>query len=102
MIQCDSVHLLCASRRDSFLPAVVFVGLNELHVRRADMDERGDSMTDTGPLVKLKDAMKKIKKDITAMDLRIGTVAHNLLHIKLAEQSSKENKRGADNSDDED
>jgi hypothetical protein len=28
------------------------------------MDERGESMTDTGPLVKLKESMKKIKKEI--------------------------------------
>mmetsp|Transcript_67536 Transcript_67536/g.180497 ORF Transcript_67536/g.180497 Transcript_67536/m.180497 type:complete len:170 (+) Transcript_67536:53-562(+) len=28
------------------------------------MDERGESMTDTGPLVKLKEAMKRVKKDI--------------------------------------
>ncbi len=36
----------------------------ELEIIKAQMDERGESMTDTGPLVKLKDAMKKIKKEI--------------------------------------
>ena len=59
---------------------------------RAQSDERGESMTDTGPLVRLKEAMKKIKKEIKEMDLRIGTVSHNLLHIKMA-QSNGESER---------
>ena len=36
----------------------------ELEIIKAQMDERGESMTDTGPLVKLKESMKKIKKEI--------------------------------------
>ena len=46
----------------------------ELDSIKSQSDERGESMTDTGPLVRLKDAMKKIKKEIKEMDLRIGTV----------------------------
>uniref|UniRef100_A0A7S0W435 Intraflagellar transport protein 57 homolog n=1 Tax=Hemiselmis tepida TaxID=464990 RepID=A0A7S0W435_9CRYP len=75
---------------------------DELETIKSDMDSRGDSMTDTGPLVKLKDAMKKIKKDITGMDVRIGTVAHNLLHIKLAHEHSKENDRDHNKDEDDD
>lgn len=75
---------------------------DQLETIRSQMEERGDSMTDTGPLVKIQGAMKTIKKEITSMDLRIGTVAQNLLHIKLAEQSSKENDRGGNKSDDDD
>ncbi len=37
---------------------------DELEAIKSQMDERGESMTDTGPLVKLKEAMKKIKKEI--------------------------------------
>ena len=38
------------------------------------MDERGTSMTDTGPLVKIKQSLTRLKKDTTQMDLRIGVV----------------------------
>eukprot|EP00960_Hanusia_phi_P053450 762080-Hanusia_phi.AAC.3 len=31
---------------------------------KSQMDERGESMTDTGPLVKLKEAMGKVKKEV--------------------------------------
>eukprot|EP00293_Proteomonas_sulcata_P002669 CAMPEP_0184321250 /NCGR_PEP_ID=MMETSP1049-20130417/118007_1 /TAXON_ID=77928 /ORGANISM="Proteomonas sulcata, Strain CCMP704" /LENGTH=399 /DNA_ID=CAMNT_0026641981 /DNA_START=52 /DNA_END=1252 /DNA_ORIENTATION=- len=60
-----------------------------LETIRTQMEERGDSMTDTGPLVKMKDAMKKVKKDIKEMDLRIGTVSHNLLHIRMQQEAMK-------------
>jgi estrogen-related receptor beta like 1 len=39
----------------------------ELEIIKAQMDERGESMTDTGPLVKLKEAMKKVKKEIKVL-----------------------------------
>ena len=57
----------------------------QLEALKSQSDERGESMTDTGPLVRLKDAMKKIKKESREMDLRLGTVSHNLLHIKMAQ-----------------
>ena len=59
-------------------------------------------MTDTGPLVRLKDAMKKIKKEIKEMDLRIGTVSHNLLHIKMALSNDKGDTRNKPDDDEED
>jgi estrogen-related receptor beta like 1 len=37
------------------------------------MDDRGSSMTDTAPLVKMKQAMQKLKGEIKQMELRIGT-----------------------------
>ena len=46
----------------------------QLESIKSQSDERGESMTDTGPLVRLREAMKKIKKEIKEMDLRIGTV----------------------------
>jgi hypothetical protein len=55
--------------------------------------------------VRLKEAMKKIKKEIKEMDLRIGTVSHNLLHIKMANSSDKideKRKKAGDDDDDED
>ena len=38
-----------------------------MDIIKAQMDERGESMTDTGPLVKLKEAMKKVKKEIKVL-----------------------------------
>lgn len=39
------------------------------------MDERGTSMTDAGPLVKIKKSLTKLKSEIRDMDLRIGVVS---------------------------
>ena len=81
------------------------------------------------PLTRLKEAMKKIKKEIKEMDLRIGvssaqlfhfdvhahipthghsptdvagTVNHSLLHIKLANTGEKKLMRADDDDDDDD
>ncbi len=66
------------------------------------MDQRGESMKDTGPLVRLKDAMKKLRKDIKDMDLRVGTVSHSLLHIKVAQEMNKNEDNTAKVRDDDD
>jgi len=74
----------------------------ELETIKSQSDERGESMTDTSPLTRLKEAMKKIKKEIKEMDLRIGTVNHSLLHIKLANTGEKKLMRADDDDDDDD
>lgn len=61
----------------------------QLETLKSQSDERGESMTDTTPLVRLKESMKKIKTQIRQMDLRLGTVSHNLLHIKMAQGSGE-------------
>ena len=60
-----------------------------LDASKAESNVRGESMTDTKPLKDLKKAMEKIKKEIQQMDLRVGTVSHDLLHMKLAHTSEK-------------
>lgn len=47
------------------------------------MDERGNSMTDASPLVKIKQALKSLKSEISQMDLRIGVVSewHGLCYL---------------------
>eukprot|EP00961_Rhodomonas_salina_P082672 1110879-Rhodomonas_salina.3 len=80
---------------------------------RSQMDERGESMKDTGPLVRLKDAMKKLRRDIKGsagdlgwaeqdMDLRVGTVSHSLLHMKMQQEASKNEDNTAKVRDDDD
>jgi estrogen-related receptor beta like 1 len=38
------------------------------------LDERGTSMTDASPLVKIKQALTKLKMETSQMDVRIGVV----------------------------
>lgn len=56
---------------------------DELDNVKAQMDERGNRMTDSQPLVKIKQALTRLKKDISQMDLRIGVVQHTLLSAKM-------------------
>ncbi|RDD41609.1 Intraflagellar transport protein 57-like protein [Trichoplax sp. H2] len=60
----------------------------ELEVIKSQMDERGTSMTDSGPLVKIKQALTRLKNDITQMDLRIGVVEHILMNARLKDKSN--------------
>ncbi|KAI9014928.1 intra-flagellar transport protein 57 [Gaertneriomyces semiglobifer] len=55
----------------------------ELDRVKANMDEIGSGMTDSKPLVQIKQAVTKLKGDIKQMDLRIGVIQQTLLHAKL-------------------
>ena len=46
----------------------------ELEAVKAEMDQRGTSMTDAGPLVKIKQALTRLKAECTQMEIRIGVV----------------------------
>ena len=46
----------------------------ELEGVKAEMDERGTSMTDAGPLVRIKQALTRLKGECTQMEVRIGVV----------------------------
>lgn len=46
----------------------------ELEAVKAEMDQRGTSMTDAAPLVKIKQALTKLKTESTQMEIRIGVV----------------------------
>lgn len=55
--------------------AVLFVQVTEeLDGVKAEMDEKGTSMTDAGPLVRVKQALTRLKAECTQMDVRIGVV----------------------------
>ena len=47
------------------------------------MDNRGDTMTDTSPLVQIKKALQTVKEEIKTFELRIGVVGHTLMQAKL-------------------
>jgi len=56
---------------------------DELAAIKGKMDERGTSMTDTSPLIKIKSALARLKEERKAMDVRIGVVTHTLVAKKL-------------------
>jgi len=55
----------------------------ELQAIKGRMDERGNSMTDTSPLIKIKSALTRLKTEAKQMDIRIGVVTHTLVAKKL-------------------
>lgn len=56
---------------------------------KADIASREERMTDTSPLVKIKESMSKIKGEVKEMELRIGVLQHATLHHKLRQTNTK-------------
>jgi estrogen-related receptor beta like 1 len=54
------------------------------------MADRGNSMTDTSPLVQIKQALKQIKLEVVTFDLQIGVVGHSLMQQKLRHGNPKQ------------
>lgn len=48
----------------------------QLRDTKTVMDDRGSKMTDTSPLVQIKEALKKLSAEIKNFDLRIGVVRY--------------------------
>lgn len=59
----------------------------ELEKVKSDMEERGNTMTDGAPLVKIKQILQQLKKECAQMDVRIGVVEHVLLQAKLKDKN---------------
>ncbi|KAM6319696.1 intraflagellar transport protein 57 homolog isoform 3-T3 [Podargus strigoides] len=55
---------------------------------KQETDEKGSSMTDGAPLVKIKQALTKLKQETIQMDIQIGVMEHTLLQSKLKEKSN--------------
>ncbi|KAJ3153645.1 Intraflagellar transport protein 57 [Geranomyces michiganensis] len=55
----------------------------ELDGVKATMDDIGSGMTDSKPLVGIKQGVVKLKAEVKQMDLRVGVIQHTLLHAKL-------------------
>ncbi|XP_051634932.1 intraflagellar transport protein 57 homolog isoform X2 [Manacus candei] len=55
---------------------------------KQETEEKGSSMTDGAPLVKIKQALTKLKQETTQMDIQIGVMEHTLLQSKLKEKSN--------------
>lgn len=61
----------------------------ELERIKQEMEERGSSMTDGAPLVKIKQAINKLKQESVQMDIRVGVLQHILLQAKLKERTEQ-------------
>lgn len=73
--QNDTYHLF--SLRPSLslsLPSSPLQVTESLDRVKAEMDERGSNMIDAGPLVRIKQALTRLKTECTQMDVRIGVV----------------------------
>ena len=65
---------------------------DELEQVKMQMDERGTNMTDAGPLVRIKQALSKLRQECTEMDLEVGVLEHSLLQGKVREKLGLEDK----------
>ena len=54
---------------------------DELENVKTQMDERGQGMTDTSPLLNIKKALSRLKTEGKQMELQIGAVEHALLQV---------------------
>lgn len=49
------------------------------------LEDRGSSMTDTSPLIKIKAALSALRAEAKTMDLHIGVVGHAVMQVGEAE-----------------
>lgn len=67
----------------------------ELEVVKGEMEERSSTVTDTAPIVKMKEAFKKLRSDTRQLEVRIGVVSHTLMQAKLRQRPTDTGKQGA-------
>ncbi|XP_030016601.1 intraflagellar transport protein 57 homolog [Sphaeramia orbicularis] len=61
---------------------------DDLEKVKQEMEDKGSSMSDGAPVVKIKQSLTKLKQETLQMDVRIGVVEHTLLQAKLKEKSN--------------
>jgi len=64
----------------------------ELEAVKTDMEERSTTVTDTAPIVKMKDSFKKLRSDTRQLEVRIGVVSHTLMQAKLRQRPTEDRK----------
>ena len=55
------------------------------------VDEKGNKMTDTSPLIQIKNTLKEMKAEIRDYDLQIGVLEHNLLQRRIVNSKNLRN-----------
>lgn len=66
----------------------------ELDVVKNEMEEKSSTVTDTTPIVKMKDAFKRLRADTRQLEVQIGVVSHTLMQAKLRQRPNEDRKRG--------
>eukprot|EP01017_Pseudomicrothorax_dubius_P029009 TRINITY_DN3493_c0_g2_i8.p1 TRINITY_DN3493_c0_g2~~TRINITY_DN3493_c0_g2_i8.p1 ORF type:complete len:165 (-),score=50.69 TRINITY_DN3493_c0_g2_i8:136-630(-) len=64
---------------------------------QAKIDEYGSNATDSSPIVKIKEAIKNLRAEIAAIDLRSGIVNHTVLNYMRKEKKEQVNLKGKNN-----
>ena len=62
---------------------------------KTEIQERESKISDTTPLMKIKEAVSKVRAEIKDMSLRIGILQHTVLHYTLRQSAAKREKRAA-------
>merc|ERR1711920_837059 len=62
----------------------------ELEVVKTEMEERSSTVTDTAPIVKMKDSFKRLRADTRQLEVRIGVVSHTLMQAKLRQRPQED------------
>lgn len=52
-----------------------------------NMNETGNTMTDTSPLVKIKKAIHSMRQEIQSLEIRLGVVSNTLLQAKIKDKA---------------
>ena len=60
---------------------------DELEKVKIEMEEKGSSMTDGAPLIKIKQTLNHIKTECTQMDVRIGVIEHVLSQAQIRDKT---------------
>lgn len=68
----------------------------ELESVKSQMDEKGTTMSDSGPVVKIKQALTRMKNEIVHMELRIGVLQHVVMTSKMNDKSIMQRDMNAD------
>lgn len=63
----------------------------ELDRVKSEIQQREDRMSDTSPLMQIKDAVVKMRTEIKEMSLRIGVLQHTVLHYTVRQGKQRGN-----------
>ncbi|XP_063058881.1 intraflagellar transport protein 57 homolog [Engraulis encrasicolus] len=60
----------------------------ELEKVKQEMEEKGSSMSDGAPVVRIRQSLTKLRQEIQQMDVRMGVVEHTLLQARLSHKNN--------------
>ena len=64
--------------------------VSELEEVKRGMESLSSSVTDTAPIVKIKDAFQKLRGETRGIEVKIGVLSHTLMQAKLKGEKNSE------------